>query len=151
MTSIEELREQVSRIEEAIAFMKKALVGLEASSLGVITAEAKPKRAKPRHTLSADWMPRDSDIEWCSKTYPNVRAGDEADKFRDYWIASGKQQADWHAAFRNWCRKAAEFSTARVTRMPGRPTDRAAAMLEDNRAKRDRALDKLASLRERTS
>lgn len=148
MTSIDELREQVSRIEEAIAFIKKALIGLEAST-PELAAEPKPKRAKARSTLGLDWQPREAEIEWCAKTFPNVRVEDEADKFRDYWAASGKPHLDWNAAFRNWCRKAAEFSKARVTSMPGRPADRAAALLEDNRAKRNRALDKLASLRAR--
>lgn len=150
MVSIEELREQVARIEDALSHIRKAITALSAGQ-GTAEPEQKSKRSKPKHLLPPDWQPSEDVIAWAKESYPNVKVQHEADKFRDYWTASGKTYADWHAAFRNWIRKAAEFSTAKVTRLESRPEGRAATLAQANRDRRDRALDKLASLQQGTT
>lgn len=52
--------------------------------------------------IARDWQPDDS-----SRAYA-VEAGLDpdvvAEGFRDYFLASGRPQADWQARFRSWCR-----------------------------------------------
>jgi hypothetical protein len=70
------------------------------------------KRANGRgHRLPADWALSDDDREFAATVLPAQRVRSEADKFRDYWHAANgppSVKRDWSAAWRNWCRKAAE-------------------------------------------
>ena len=118
--------------------------------LAQLEAELEKLRAKQTraHPLPEDWEPKAPDLERLSQSYPQVRIAHETDKFRDYYRATGKSFKNWDAAFRNWIRKASEFSPAPVTRLQAGPAGRAASLSESNRAKRDRALDKLAQIQQ---
>ena len=113
----------------------------------LLTALERGGRTTRGHQLPHDWQPREEDIEWAKKAHPYVNEATERDRFRDYWIGTGKPRIDWHATYRNWIRKAAEFSTSNPSPMPRRPSTRGAAIGEANRERRARALDKLAAFR----
>lgn len=101
--------------------------------------------------LPDDWQPRTEDIDWAKEEYPNVNEARERNRFRDYWIGTGKPRTNWDATYRNWIRRAAEFSPAKSLPMPRRSTTRGAAIGEANRERGARALDKLASFRDGTA
>jgi uncharacterized protein YdaU (DUF1376 family) len=68
-------------------------------------AKASPKKGS---RLSSDWkLPREWG-EWAlSQGWPEPMIREEAEKFRDYWIArTGKDatKLDWQATWRNWMR-----------------------------------------------
>lgn len=70
---------------------------------------AKEKRAK---RIPEDWTPGD---ELAAKMreesgFTEARIRKETDLFRDHFLANGKPGKDWDAAFRNWVRRAPEFS-----------------------------------------
>ena len=65
-------------------------------------AEAKTTQRATR--LPADWMPSDSDIEFCKTTRSDLQTKTVADGFRDYWLGAGKTKADWSATWRVWVR-----------------------------------------------
>lgn len=104
-----------------------------------------PKRSRQ---IDDQWQPSSQLLDWAAQSHPNVDVTRETDRFRDYYAAHGKPLKNWDAAFRNWVRKAAEFSPTPVSRIEARSVGRAASLSESNRAKRDGALDKLAALRQ---
>jgi len=56
--------------------------------------------------MQPDWMPTTSMIEFAhANGFDARRVQDEADKFRDYWIGTGKPMANWEATWRNWVRR----------------------------------------------
>jgi hypothetical protein len=132
-----------------MADIEQRLAALEAEvqSLRALI-EAKTPAKKRAHALPLDWQPRPEDVKILREAYPNLDINHETDSFRDYWAANGKPAINWHAAYRNWLRKAAQFSKARVATLQGRSAGRAASLGEDNRARRDRALDKLAQIQQ---
>lgn len=98
------------------------------------------------HALPLNWHPPEQVIAWVKEGYPNVVETDERDRFADYWRSRGDTRKDWTAAYRNWIRKAAEFSAPRPAVLSGRPVTRGSAITEANRQRRDRVADKLAAL-----
>ena len=61
---------------------------------------------KNKNKMQPDWMPTTSMIEFAHANGFNARrVQDEADRFRDYWIGTGKPMADWEATWRNWIRR----------------------------------------------
>lgn len=72
-------------------------------------ASAPRKRAT---RLPADWLIPPDWIEDATRLgFSEAEARNEADRFRDYWIARGGEAAaklDWRATWRNWCRNANE-------------------------------------------
>lgn len=129
-----DLEARLSALEHEVAEIRELLA-----------ASPKPKRGKQ---IEGEWQPSPQLIDWAAQSHPNVDVAHEADKFRDYYAAHGKPLKNWDAAFRNWVRKASEFSPAPVSRIEARSVGRAASLGESNRAKRDRALDKLAALQQ---
>ena len=63
--------------------------------------------------LQANWQPSAEDIAYARRQGLDDDAiNREAEIFRNHWIAkSGRDAAkrDWHATWRNWCRRAIEF------------------------------------------
>lgn len=59
--------------------------------------------------LPSDWILPGEWWSWAAQTgLTGEEIGDEAEKFKDYWIAkAGKDAAktDWQATWRNWCRR----------------------------------------------
>lgn len=68
-------------------------------------AKASPKKGS---RLSSDWkLPREWGGWALSQGWPEPMIREEAEKFRDYWIArTGKEatKLDWQATWRNWMR-----------------------------------------------
>lgn len=66
--------------------------------------------SKKRGTrLPYDWELEQHEGEWALKkgmTFAEVKL--EEEKFKDYWVASGKVKVDWSATWRNWIRSAIE-------------------------------------------
>ena len=59
-----------------------------------------------KRKMQPDWMPTTSMIEFAhANGFDARRVQNEADRFRDYWIGTGKPMADWEATWRNWIRR----------------------------------------------
>lgn len=57
--------------------------------------------------LPKDWEPSKADLEFCQKQRPDLRVGEVAEGFRDYWHSKAGAAAtklDWSATWRNWVR-----------------------------------------------
>lgn len=81
-----------------------------------LAAEEKPQgkktsRRKHAQALPADWAPNDAHRALGVELGVSISA--EAVKFRDHGLAKGLTYADHDAAFRNWLKKAAEWSRPR--------------------------------------
>lgn len=80
-------------------------------------ASQNPKPKSQRGTrISEDWNPSQDDYNQALSMGLTVEQVDnEANKFRDYWIAkagSGGVKLNWSATWRNWCRTAKDRSRA---------------------------------------
>jgi hypothetical protein len=76
--------------------------------------------------LSADWQPGAADWQHAAdRGHSDFWIAEQADAFRDYWLARGEACADWHARWRTWIRKAEEFAE-RDTRNGARTNGHAA-------------------------
>jgi len=76
-------------------------------------AQPRRKRRRKRATrLSPDWQPGAQEIAWAKDNRPAVDWREEAEKFRNYWIAKAGRDAaksDWFATWRNWIINAAKY------------------------------------------
>ena len=84
------------------------------------------KRSARQHVLPPDWNVGDEEINWALMKFPALTKSEidnETDRFRDYWIAEGKQKADWRATWRNWIRRSVEFANAKTRRNTSRTSD----------------------------
>lgn len=84
------------------------------------------KRSARQHVLPSDWNVGDEEINWALMKFPALTKSEidnETDRFRDYWIAEGKQKADWRATWRNWIRRSVEFANAKTRRNTSRTSD----------------------------
>lgn len=73
---------------------------------GAPEARKKPTRLPPDWLIPPDWIGDAMGLGFSER-----EAKDEADRFRDYWIAradKGAIKVDWRATWRNWCRSANE-------------------------------------------
>jgi len=65
--------------------------------------------------IPQDWEPDEVLRKWTAQSYPGVNIAAEVEKFRDHWLAkAGKdaRKSDWTATWRNWARRADEWSRA---------------------------------------
>lgn len=62
--------------------------------------------------LPTDWQPDSKSWDEMVAHFPNVDVKLETYKFKDYWASATKnaKKRDWTAAWRNWIRKASEWS-----------------------------------------
>lgn len=78
----------------------------------------KQERVSPAGSrLPDDWSLSKELADWSSTETPNVNLKTEVPKFRDYWIGKpGKEgrKLDWDATWRNWARRAQEYSGGRI-------------------------------------
>lgn len=136
---IERIRQMLDELEQ--------LAEDQPSLIPSSTRAAYGKR-KRMERMPVDWVPPSYIHQWASTLLQSEeRATHETDQFRDYWISRGTSRADWTASYRNWIRKAA-VSPAAFANGQGRSSSRTAAIGADNRAKRNRVLDKLHALRD---
>lgn len=93
----------------------------EEPSTGVAATNA-ATRAEPKtptstgHRLPEDWLPTEGDIAWQREQgVSDETARYETDKFKDHFCAkpgASGRKLDWSRAWKNWIRKAAEWSPA---------------------------------------
>lgn len=80
-----------------------------------IKPKPRPREASQGTRLPTDWMLTQELGEWAlSEGLTRDRIRQEADRFRDYWIAkpgSAGRKTDWPATWRNWVRRASETKT----------------------------------------
>ncbi|WP_157978291.1 MULTISPECIES: DnaT-like ssDNA-binding domain-containing protein [Nocardia] len=77
------------------------------------TATPKPPTAKRGTAIPADWIPTEQERQRLAEQHPTIDLRAEHEKFVDYWLSKGEARKDWSAAFRNWLRKATEFTPSR--------------------------------------
>lgn len=73
--------------------------------------------------LAADWGPSKEDATFAMELGLDTKK--VADEFKDYWHAkagAGASKRDWHATWRNWCRRNAERTGDRGYGNRGTPT-----------------------------
>lgn len=80
--------------------------------------KAKGKRLSPDWQLPKAWG------EWTLETmgWETATVRLEAEKFRDYWVATSGRNAsklDWEATWRNWCRNAKVQATPQTSLLAG--------------------------------
>lgn len=80
---------------------------------------AKPSGGSRSRQIPDDWSPTEAHREMAVRL--SVDCDEEAEKFRDHWLAKGEAKKDWDAAFRNWLRNAHSFG-ARAGAVVGPPT-----------------------------
>ena len=85
----------------------------------------KPREAAAGTRLPADWALSQALGEWAlTEGLTRERIRQEADRFRDYWIAkpgAAGRKTDWPATWRNWVRRATETKTGGTNGQSGRP------------------------------
>jgi len=110
-------------------------------------SQPKPATATVRsRQLPADWTPAETTLAWQEEKFPDVEEAAERDKFADYWRARGDVRRDWDAAYRNWIRKADEFSKAGRPGRANGPASRTTTIDTANRERRDRVAHQLAKV-----
>lgn len=77
------------------------------------TESVAPTKAVRGHRLPADFQVTDAMREWARKQGIRSSIETETEKFRDHFAAKGGSYKDWTAAWRNWMRKADEWSSQR--------------------------------------
>lgn len=73
--------------------------------------------------LPDGFAPSDADTEWAGREYPDVDTAAQTAAFCDYWRSKAGADArklDWQATWRNWIRRAAEYSARRQSPTPSR-------------------------------
>lgn len=66
------------------------------------------RRRAPATTISNDFRPNKTSIDFVSERYPNVNIETTAERFVDWASSDGAMYSDWQAAFRNVVRKGVE-------------------------------------------
>lgn len=87
------------------------------------------KRSAPKASTSLpdNWTPSKKDIDFAvSKGFTESEIADQADRFRDYWIAKrgtkDGRRSDWSATWRNWIRNAIDRRQSKAGgHLAGRP------------------------------
>jgi hypothetical protein len=73
-------------------------------------------------TLLPEGFPITEDMRvWAREKVPNVDIDGQHEQFCDYWRAHGKKMADWTATWRNWMRRAPEFTRPTVGKNRWKP------------------------------
>ncbi|MFZ6755772.1 helix-turn-helix domain-containing protein [Undibacterium sp. Ji50W] len=81
------------------------------------------RKVRGKTILPKDWILTKKLGDWALEEFPHWKADDVrriADKFRDHWVANGKQMKDWEATFRNWCRNENRPWTANARASPAK-------------------------------
>lgn len=74
------------------------------------------KRPKITRAMDPDsFAPTPLDLKWARQQYPDVDIGLQTDMFLDHARATGRIVKDWSAAWKNWIRKAPQFSLRATT------------------------------------
>jgi hypothetical protein len=101
---------------------------------GGADASVAPSKASRAVRIPADFEVTDDMREWAIGKGIRSPVDSETEKFRDHFTANGKPAKDWVAAWRNWMRKADEWSSQRRPAQQSR-TDFMMGVLADDFAK----------------
>jgi len=77
------------------------------------------QRKAPEHPIPDDWAPTDGARRMALDL--RIDCDREAARFRDHAAAHDRRCVDWHAAFRNWLRRAEELGAPRGQPAPAAP------------------------------
>jgi hypothetical protein len=91
---------------------RRAEAKLKVLSVNESKPRAKPKR-KAKMSLPDGWEPTPDHEAIAIEQGVELKA--QAELFRDHYTANGESKADWDATFRNWLRRAREFSRGRTS------------------------------------
>ena len=96
---------------------------IEESTTVVVPKTATQKSAKRPSRLSADWtLPDEWRADALTAGIPPQRVDLDAAKMRDWSVNAAKgAKLDWRAAWRNWCREAADRTGIRGSPMQSQP------------------------------
>ena len=84
-----------------------------ATGTSEVGARSAPK-PKQKTRLAADWFPSDANLLYAqNQGMSHAEIQKQADLFRDHWQSNGEPKQDWDATWRNWVRRAPEFSAPR--------------------------------------
>lgn len=78
-----------------------------------LTRGSSPEKSSRGTRISEDWMPRPETVEKIKASVPGLDIATEHEKFVDYFLSvSGEKgvKKDWDAAWRNWMRRAKQWS-----------------------------------------
>lgn len=65
--------------------------------------------------MNEDYCPSQKTIDKMIGQYPGVNINYEQEKFVDHYISTGDTRENWDAAFRNWIRRADEYSSKQTS------------------------------------
>jgi hypothetical protein len=87
------------------------------SGVKPISPEPKLNLNRTISRLPKNFAPSDDSIKVMAEHFPWVDIKLETHKFKDYWASTSKNamKKDWQAAWRNWIRKAAEYTKPKDT------------------------------------
>lgn len=71
---------------------------------------SKKPRPKAKQSIPPSWKVTDELLDWVKSTFPDLDGENEAEGFREYWLASGDPKLNWDMAFRTWCRNADKWA-----------------------------------------
>jgi hypothetical protein len=90
-----------------------------------VKPKPRPREASQGTRLPTDWaLTQELGESALSEGLTRDRIRQEADRFRDYWIAkpgAAGRKTDWPATWRNWVRRASETKTGGTNGQSGRP------------------------------
>jgi hypothetical protein len=73
--------------------------------------EREGTRRRPQTPLPSNWAPDEPDIAYAKlKGYRDTWITDQAERFRDFHLQRATLSADWHASWRTWVQRAADFA-----------------------------------------
>lgn len=104
--------------------LKSSSSSSSASSPSSSTEKKEKPSASPKKkaTQIPDFFPvTEGMIEWAKAEAPLIDAIAETDRFKDYYLGTGKAQKDWIATWRNWMRNAQERRGNGTQRSYGKP------------------------------
>tara|TARA_Y100000310_G_scaffold288078_1_gene313396 strand:+ start:150 stop:797 length:648 start_codon:yes stop_codon:yes gene_type:complete len=95
---------------------------VQPAELDVQPAEPNNRKNNTKNTLKRaraipdDFAPSENDIKWWSEQFADVDIKRETAQFIDHAKSKNRLLIDWNAGWRNWIRKAQEFTNVRPLR-----------------------------------
>jgi hypothetical protein len=106
-STIARLEQQVERAESQADGLSRVLRELIAEQV------SKKPRPKAKQSIPPSWKVTDELLDWVKSTFPDLDGENEAEGFKEYWLASGDTKLNWDMAFRTWCRNADKWARAK--------------------------------------
>lgn len=130
--------DQIEQLLKRIEKLEKECEGLEFALRRIIEEQmAKTPRKRPKQSIPVTWKVTDELLAWVKSNYPDLDGENEAEGFKDYWLASGDPKLNWDMAFRTWCRNAANWNRSR-SKWQGQSANARANQIADGNRERIR-------------